>query len=528
MRDTNTQAQPKKRADKKGKTPEKAWYIVTNHVNLLNMLASGLIMKPEGYTHTYYRDPLDDFPGFIPLFFDVVPAKAIEVSVIEDTFLVPCILEINLSAFKGEVVGFSRTKSLHSLFFSGEQDGTVTSVLVPAPLPISWIERIIFRSKPDKDLCEKKAKNSANASLDPFIRAEKKEMYDSLLHNMDWPPEKQGDLPAPEKNGLLSTMIIAAGGMMAMLYRLSRKGDSIVKACRMAFEGAFEETDSTGSDAFMQSFSAWLKTGQEPFSGDMTIRLFWKIVNQVIEYKVSGDGNVKDSVLGLLKTELQTIETSRKDHLARLIDDLSSLSTLSDKMVSDLFKTNQGFFSRSLILFFLYDTCSGLLGSLRPEMNEQDIIAASILFATRDGWVNLPSDFRKFNGMEAAVTHRMAALIHQLSKTGIDLGPPPPRPIPFREFFAKGTRDRNSSQREVAVKLAKENHWPCVHTKISLGKGDYRLVVDGASAHILVPGEVKAVTTGVDWKVFMEKLYETDMPSDVENSIKTAMKVQRS
>ncbi len=526
MNETKPQSQVKKRAGKQGKTTEKAWCLATNHVNLLNMLAAGLIMKPEGYANAYYKDSLDDFPGHLPLFFDVVPAKAVERSTSEGSFLSPCILEIDLSSLKGEVVAFSRSGSWRRLSFPEELDGTVTGVLVPAPLPVSWIDRILFKTKDDREKC-KVAKNSANVSMDDFVCVEKPEKFQITQRNMDWPPEKQGDFPEPKDNRSISARVLAAGGMMAMLYRLSRKGDSVVTACRLAFEGGLGDTVSSNNDTFMQSFSVWLRTGKEPFEGDMTGRLYWKNVNQVIEHKASRVGNIKDSVLNLLKKERQTIDATRKEHLSRLIDDLTSLSGLSDKMASDLFKTHQGYLSRSLIFFFLKDTCNELVDSLRPEMNEQDIIAASILFAAREGWVNLPMEFRRFSGMEVSVTQRMAALGHHFSNTGLGLGSPPTRPVPLREFFVRGPRGWATAQREAAVKLARESKWPCIHTKIILGKGDYRLVVDGTSAHILVPGEVKAVTTDVDWNMFMARLAETDVPYDVENRIKMHTKAQR-
>lgn len=527
MNETKLQLQVKKRAGKQGKTTEKAWCLATNHINLLNMLAAGLIMKPDGYANAYFRDSLDDFPGHLPLFFDVVPAKAIERSTSEGSFLLPCILEIGLSSLKGEVVAFSRSGSLRRLSFPEELDGTVTGVLVPAPLPVSWIDRILFKTADDKEACGKKAEKYANVSMDDFVCVEKREKFQITQRNMDWPPEKQGDIPEPKDNRSFTARVLAAGGMMAMLYRLSRKGESVFTACRLAFEGGLGDTVSINTDTFMQSFSVWLRTGREPFEGDMTGRLYWKIVNQVIEHKASRVGNVKDSVLNFLKTELQIIDATRKEPLSRLIDDLTSLSGLSDRITSDLFKTHQGYLSRSLILFFSKDTCNELLDSLRPEMNEQDIIAASILFAAREGWVNLPTEFRRFNGMEASVTQRMAALGHHFSNTGLDLGSPPPRPVPLREFFVRGQRGWNTTQREAAVKLARESKWPCIHTNISLGKGDYRLVVDGTSAHILVPGEVKAVTTDVDWNMFMARLMETDVPYDVENKIKMHTKAQR-
>ena len=41
--------------------------LVTNHLNLMYILAAGLVMPPAGFGDKYYRDTLECFPGWIPL-----------------------------------------------------------------------------------------------------------------------------------------------------------------------------------------------------------------------------------------------------------------------------------------------------------------------------------------------------------------------------------------------------------------------------------------------------------------------------
>ena len=47
--------------------------LVTNHLNLLYMLAAGLLLPKSGFGEKYYRDTLEVCPGWLPLF---TPARA--------------------------------------------------------------------------------------------------------------------------------------------------------------------------------------------------------------------------------------------------------------------------------------------------------------------------------------------------------------------------------------------------------------------------------------------------------------------
>ena len=65
------------------------------------MLAAGLVMPPAGFGEKYYRDTLESFPGWIPLFVDRAPATALESSTREARHLKPVIVRIRLSGLSG-------------------------------------------------------------------------------------------------------------------------------------------------------------------------------------------------------------------------------------------------------------------------------------------------------------------------------------------------------------------------------------------------------------------------------------------
>ena len=58
--------------------------LVTNHLNLLYMLAAGMVMPPSGFGDKYYQDTLACCPGWIPLFIGKpLPADALKLSTSE-------------------------------------------------------------------------------------------------------------------------------------------------------------------------------------------------------------------------------------------------------------------------------------------------------------------------------------------------------------------------------------------------------------------------------------------------------------
>jgi hypothetical protein len=477
------------------------WCLSTNHLNMMYMLSAGLVMSPKGFGKKYYTDSLKIFPGWIPLFADVIPKQIIHNSTIEDAHLKPCVVTINLASLKGRVKIFSRDGITREIAFPGEIDRNVACLLVPAPLPTCWIDAIVFKSKEDKQSCTKDAQNFPNVPLidfnsevDPRLlagsTAETLPSGDPNLSNLDESPD----------------IAIAAGGMMAMLFQFANLGECAVKACRLAFDGE-ENVAASITDPLIKALYDWRKTGNVPSEVEIQPKLFWGSVNKVAGSRSAVDTlNPLDMVLKFLDDAKISLDGKQQVALIKLSDELRAISGFADSTITEIFERHSKLFSRAMTLFFLRQESEDLIEFRHPLLTENDYIVAAMLFAARDGWISLPSKVREQPGMNAAVSHRMAAMAHRLSGTGIDLGNSPPRCFPLRELFAPGAKGWSAKQKEAALDLAQESKWDCIHTKVSLGKGDYRMIIDGSGTHILIPGVVKAVVSEVDIKKFFLRL----------------------
>lgn len=494
------------------------WYFVSNHVNFLTMLSAGLLMSPKGYGDKYFSDALNAFPGWIPFFAGALPKRVIDCSIAEADYLFPCAAEANLAALSGRIAAIYDDGSCRDVDLPEGLFGTEVAILVPAPLPSTWLERVVFKTKEEKKKCEDLAKNTSNVPLTEFKRAISAKVF-SKTTALSWPPnaslenlDKSPDLP------------LAVGGMMTLLYQIANMGESTSTACRITFVSSEGGELGAVKSAFEESLIEWLEKSERPQQSDIALTLFWEIVDQIIMFRSDSGAALSsmDIVLDYLEMKKESLEPVMQKRMADLLNDLRSLSGFADSTISDLLKRHPKYFSRSLILFFLRDKSSELIEFIHSDLHESDYLAAAILFAARDGWINLPLSHRGYQGMQAAVSHRMAYIAHRASASGLGLGPAPPRCIPLREFLHSKGRTWTSKQNNVALNLAKEFKWDCIHTKVSLSKGEYRLLIDGSGTHIIFPGEVKSVTTEVDPAVFMKKLAETSLPYDVENKIRSS------
>ncbi len=146
----------------------KRWLLATNHLNLLYMLAAGLIMSPRGFGAKYYQDLLSIYPGWIPLFANNIPAAVIKQTLKEGKHLKPCLLSLNLSSLSGNIKGTGADNKVRDLIFPDEIDANTHTILIPAPLPVIWIDAIIFRSRDEKTAVLNDAGDFQNVPLTKF------------------------------------------------------------------------------------------------------------------------------------------------------------------------------------------------------------------------------------------------------------------------------------------------------------------------------------------------------------------------
>jgi hypothetical protein len=399
-------------------------------------------------------------------------------------------------------------------------DGSEQMLLIRAPLPINWISSIAFQSREEKSNIEADASDFGNVPLSDFKREISARDFTAAT-DMLWPPP--GVMLPVIEVGL--DIPFAAGGMMAMLLHLANLGEIGLKACRLGFDAEFDVAKSI-SDTLLSSLGSWMQTGQPPETTDVSSTLFWGVVEKVAMNRFSEMPAMPlDVVLGHLELEGERLGERMNQALSKLANDLRTIASFSDSTITEIFERHPKTFSRVMTLFFLRDKCSDLLAFKHPLLTEADYLAAAVLFAAREGWLGLPLPLRNVPGLQAAISHRMAAMAQRIARTDLDLGPPPLRPFPLRELFLPGQKGWSNAQKEAALVLARECKWACVHTRVSLGKGDYRVVVDGGGVHILLAGEAKAVATEVDREQFFAALAQTPISDKLDRKVRDYLKV---
>ena len=466
--------------------PPETGLFVTNHLNLMYSLAAGMLIPPSGFGGKHYRDPLADFPGWLPLFVRADKATgearrcAIRRATEEAAHLRPVLVDVNLAGLEGAV----RTVGEAGWTTRSVENGMAASdwlLLVPAPLPACRIRRVLFRSAEERVETEADAEDRSNVPLaDLASGVADADWFDGEVGK--WPPAE-----GPEERdatGLEAGR--ACGGALALLSHLASEGMLPARLRAVAFDPDAEPLDREHilDRLIVEAPSGWfvarprpkpkpahkvgqfrhvvgkvaervrevvqlsLKWGASPTAGDDAgpIRtreaLLWRAVDHMIGHRRETSRTVTDSsppavqdarrieevVLGFLRDATLRLEDDLKDETTALISTLDSLrGGLGGSTVSEMLQLHPSSFSRAVILFFLRRRSVELLDLLRryPQLTERDRLEAAILFGVRDGWLRLPLELRGSPRFAAAVTHRMATLAHAADNSGFRLGQPP-------------------------------------------------------------------------------------------------------
>ncbi|MCY4489366.1 MAG: hypothetical protein OXF11_19910 [Deltaproteobacteria bacterium] len=506
--------------------------LLTNHLNLLYMLAAGMVMPPPGFGGKYYQDTLACCPGWIPLFLGKrLPADAVSLSTSEAEHLRLVGVEFELTGLSGTIAALG-TEGTRELRFPDQLDGSESVLLIPAPLPTSRIRRIVFPSPEDKRAVETAALDFANVPLQDFKRKTVKTVF-AKPSDEPWPPaqgpaERAAPLQAP----------LAAGGIMAMLLHFAHQGDLSVAACRTAFDPD-DDLEPPENESIPAGLRAWMRAGNasSPAPDAATESatsaglqnafqdvLLWGAVDRLLDHKNAGPAiGAEDVLLDYLDEETPKLDVRLQAGAKKLRETLVSLRGLVDATPGELFDRHETSLARAMILFSLRNRCADLLEFRSDRLREPDWLTAAILFGAREGWMGLPLPLRAVPGLDHAATHRMAQMAHRIAGTDLDLGTPPPRVRPLREFFGDG-RTWGAKENAAAIELADAFKWDCVRTRIILTQGEYKLTVHGSSVHIELPG-TPGLDTKVDPERFFHHLAETRVESKVEEKVRKTLGV---
>lgn len=494
----------------------KKWYMVTNQRNLFYMLGSGLLMPPSGFGGKYYADTLACFPGWLPIFPDQVPKAAIEFSASEKSHLIPCILEIDLTALRGSVTTVGTEGNVIETGFPEGISGNEGFVLLPAPLPITWVTSVIIETREQKVSCEKDATDFDNVDLSDITLKVQKGVFNKTT-DIHWPQQSQeiSERKVPLERPL------AAGGILAMMAQLGNTGDLAIDAAKLAFEqGAIDV--GGGRYRIIAAISDWFDSRELNEDHGVSAKLYWRLVDSLVDAREQGSEHAPaDLILAALTKVGTDLDADSTAGIETLIEDLRGVAGFGDNTVTELLERHSKPLPRSLLLFFLRETCSEFFEYRHDLLNAYDYVAAAILFGTRQRWLGLPAALRKMPRLEQACCHRMAVMSHKIAGTSVELGEQPARPESLRELL----RDQpwKKTQNEAALMLARKSGWDCIRTRVSLGKGNYRLEIDGQGVHFVLDGEPKAVQTMADYDFVLNSLATEPLPTKIEDSVRSML-----
>ena len=496
--------------------------LATNDRNLMYMLAAGLLMPPSGFGGKHYHDTLSASPGWLPFFVGPKgsapspPSGAVEESTREARHLKPVLVDVDLRDLRGTVWAHGPDGWIKRRLEQGLGPDEWL-LLFPAPLPVSRIRSVQFRSIEEQQATARDASDFGNVSFDGLRLKADQARFDSSSDHA-WPPP---DGPAERSVALGDAQ--AAGGVMAILNQLANTGELSVETARCAFDSSTGRPD----DAILRGLPDWIgrthgtgaemtpKTGQD---------LFWGAVDRVARYRETGGHNsANDALAAFYRDAAEAMEGELRTRARAVVSTLESLGGgLGGDTVSRMLERHPTPTGRAAILFLLRGRSQDLFELIRDydeHLQERDRLAAAILFGARDGWLKLPLDIRGSPEFANAVTHRMAALAHRLDGSRCDLGSAPPRVRPLREVFGD-PGGWGPAEEEAALRLAIKLEWSdCYRFTVSFDAGSYQLRIEGGSVHIDCADRPR-VETRLDRDRFLDRLARRRIDADIEARVR--------
>ena len=516
------------------------WHLVTNHQNMLYMLAAGMVMSPAGFRGKHYSDPLSVDPGWIPLFRSDrnIPADALKRATEERKHLLPCIASFDLSGVSSPVWMLSRNGHRREVTFSRRVSRRKDdiAILIQAPLPTNLLLSINFRSSEEMQAFESAANDVSNVDLSPLRIDVSTLMFatDTDVKSLTAPP--QAELIGDGRDNF-PAFGQALGGALAMLYLFANRSDLGLAAFRSVTRSPRDKGDGLAQSdvtttAILAELPSWVNGGNISGEADTRTRLFWGVVEALITAQTQKHPQTPvDVALEYLDSQLDDLrETEESQRLERLIADMRGCLGLGGGTITELLERHKGSLSRPLLLFCLRENCTALLEFSHPLLNDAEYILAGILFGVRDSWLQFPKELRD-PVLSAYVTYQMAAAEHRKQGDEFTLNKPPPRPKPLRELFTSGG-EWSSQQRNEALELARKCNWnDCIQTRITLAEGDYPGSFQRNGLQVVLPGRVRTVTEEVDTATFLRRLgqwppLDPETEAKVRKGLKSAQEIE--
>ncbi len=397
------------------KNKKTRWLFPTNTNNFRMILAQGLITAPEGFSK-YYQDVLSDYEGFLPLFKNKVPEDLIAKATSEADHLDPCLLELDVSGLSGQVDVFTKgmyiSKPLDDL---GVDSDDIENILIPLPLPLGCIKKVILKNKASIKTFKDDIKIRANTVLADI------KLQSTVADSKLFVVSKKDSLPLqansnfgtgdsaylPEKQSIKPdySSAYAYGGILALLFYNAKNG----KESHDFFEWfsgceSILETDSQKKTIHRLVYDFF-------YGGIDESKPVNKMVAGIIECCLKKE-DFKDSILDFLKDNSWGQELSdRKEMLAGTLQEYATNDSLS---VSDRFNRAKTDIEKILLMLFTREDADSFIDyrNNKLEFSEYEYLLFSLFFGIKSGFTKVPQMIRRYNKLQTYISYKMAAYIH--------------------------------------------------------------------------------------------------------------------
>ncbi|KAF3983933.1 MAG: hypothetical protein HFP81_04745 [Methylococcales symbiont of Hymedesmia sp. n. MRB-2018] len=378
------------------------WFLPTNTDNLKMMVAQGLITSPDGFSpNKYYKDELENYPGYIPLFKNNIPQQTLDLVISEQDNMQVCLIEIDLTKITGSA------KNQQNERVDINIDTKEDLLLLQAPLPLSCIKQIIFKSVDDKKSLDDEQNLSSN-----FILADLKTGFstkDEKLFKVD------NTLYDNKKNTTITTdkaidypTTYALGGLLANLFYFAKNGQHSNNVYESFCNFDKERLDKDKLCVYQYFYS----TDESNDLHTMYNKLLKKIVN---------GADFKNDVIVLLESDNWDERLKpRTQELAKMLRAFEN----NDTSISQKFTDAKKPLERLLLMLFHQENSENLSEYQLDFFKEEDYLLFALVFGARDKFIKSPKFIRECQDLQNFISFKMAEYAHLKSDSAIEFKRP--------------------------------------------------------------------------------------------------------
>jgi hypothetical protein len=371
----------------------------------------------DGFVEKYYQDELKQNSGYIPLHKNIIPQETLEYVVSGEKNMKACLIEIDLTKIKG----ITKNQQNKEIEITPKIDDDF--LLLLAPLPLSCVKKIIFKTNEDKKEIEKDQKLHNNFILTDLNLQHNKtdqKLFDNKKtgsksggfwsneqqHNKEKSPNTVID---ESREKIDYKKIYAFGGMLANLFYFAKNGEQSHQK--------FTDFQNTGaSDSGNKDIQSIYNYFYKIQNNDN----FQEIYNKIIDNIINGS-DFKNNIVSLLESQEWGVDfQQRAKELAQKLRDFEK----NDTTISQKFSQAEKQLEKGLLMLFHREDSRGLMKYQLDIFNEDDYLLFAMLFGIRDGFFKMPKFLRQYQNLQNFISCKMAEYAHHSINSKVEFMPP--------------------------------------------------------------------------------------------------------